>query len=67
MIPNIGPVEIGIVLLIVLLVFGPRKLPELGRSVGGGLREFRDSVTGKSNKPDQEPEALETAEAELTS
>lgn len=43
--PTIGPMEIGIVLLIALLVFGPKKLPELGRGMGTGLREFKQSVT----------------------
>ena len=44
--PNIGPMEIAIVLIIALVVFGPSKLPELGRSAGEGFREFKDSVTG---------------------
>jgi sec-independent protein translocase protein TatA len=44
--PNIGPLEIAIVLVIALIVFGPKKLPELGRSAGRGFREFKDSVTG---------------------
>lgn len=46
MIPGIGPMEIGIVLLIALIVFGPKKLPELGRGLGTGMREFKDSVGG---------------------
>lgn len=45
--PNIGPLEIVIVLVIVLLIFGPKRLPDLGRSLGSGMREFKDSVTGK--------------------
>lgn len=56
--PNIGPVEIIIVLVIVLLIFGPKRLPDLGRSLGGGLREFKDSVTGK----DKEQERLDAGE-----
>lgn len=44
--PNIGPMEIAIVLIIALVVFGPSKLPELGRSAGNGFREFKNSVTG---------------------
>jgi sec-independent protein translocase protein TatA len=46
--PNIGPLEIIIVLVVVLLIFGPKRLPDLGRSLGGGMREFKDSITGKS-------------------
>ena len=45
--PNIGPMEIAIVLIIALVVFGPSKLPELGKSAGKGFREFKDSVGGK--------------------
>jgi sec-independent protein translocase protein TatA len=46
--PNVGPVEIAIVAMIALLIWGPKRLPELGRSLGGGMREFKDSITGKS-------------------
>ena len=56
--PNIGPLELIIVLAIVLLIFGPKKLPQLGRSLGGGMREFKDSVTGK-HKDDDEPDVIE--------
>jgi sec-independent protein translocase protein TatA len=56
--PNIGPVEIVIVLIIVLVIFGPKRLPDLGRSLGRGMREFKDSVTGK----DKEREQLEASE-----
>ena len=45
MIGSIGPLEIGIVLVIALLVFGPKKLPDLGRSIGSGMREFKDGIT----------------------
>ena len=47
--PNIGPMEIMIVLVIALVVFGPKRLPELGKSVGKGIREFRGSVSGESS------------------
>jgi sec-independent protein translocase protein TatA len=53
---NVGPLEIGIVLLIVLVIFGPKRLPQLGRSLGSGMREFKDAVTGKNK---DEPEAIE--------
>jgi sec-independent protein translocase protein TatA len=44
---QIGPLEIGIVLLIVLIIFGPKRLPGLGKQLGTGMREFKDSITGK--------------------
>jgi len=44
MIPNIGPLEIAIVLIIALVVFGPKKLPELGKSIGNGIKEFKGSM-----------------------
>jgi sec-independent protein translocase protein TatA len=50
---GIGPVEIIIVLAILLLLFGARRLPELGRSLGTGMREFKDSVTGKDGRDEQ--------------
>jgi sec-independent protein translocase protein TatA len=45
--PDIGPLELVIILVIVLLVFGPKRLPGLGRQLGTGMREFKDSITGK--------------------
>jgi len=47
MIPNIGPLEIGVLLLVVLCVFGPKKLPELGQSLGKGIRGFTGSLRGE--------------------
>jgi sec-independent protein translocase protein TatA len=46
-VPAIGPTEIIVLLVIALLVFGPKRLPSLGRSLGGGLREFKDSLTAR--------------------
>jgi sec-independent protein translocase protein TatA len=51
--PNIGPLEIIIVLVVVLLIFGPKRLPDLGRSLGSGMREFKDSVTGRGDRHDE--------------
>jgi len=47
--PNIGPLELVVILVIVLLLFGAKRLPELGRSLGSGMKEFKDSVTGKDS------------------
>ena len=52
--PNIGPTELIIVLVIVLLIFGPKRLPGLGRQLGSGMREFKDSITGKSKDDDED-------------
>ena len=51
--PNIGPLELAIVLLIVLIIFGPKRLPGLGRQLGSGMREFKDSITGKTKDDDE--------------
>jgi sec-independent protein translocase protein TatA len=55
---NIGLPEIAIVLVIVLVIFGPKRLPQLGRSLGSGMREFKDAVTGK-HKDDDDRDAIE--------
>ena len=51
---GIGVPELLIVLAILLLIFGPKRLPSLGRQLGGGMREFKDSITGKSGDDDDE-------------
>ena len=48
--PNIGPMEIIIVLVIALAIFGPKRLPELGKSLGKGINEFRGTVGGDHGK-----------------
>jgi sec-independent protein translocase protein TatA len=54
---SIGPLELGIVLLIVLLLVGPKRLPGLGRQLGSGMREFKDSLTNKVDKDlDERPD-----------
>lgn len=52
--PNIGPLELIVVLVIVLVIFGPKRLPSLGRQLGGGMREFKDSLTGKDDHADDD-------------
>lgn len=49
MLGNIGPLEIIVVLIIALVVFGPKRLPELGNSLGKGIREFKQTVTGEKD------------------
>jgi len=60
---GIGLPELLIVLLAALLIFGPKRLPEMGRSLGRGMREFKDSVTGKDDDDDI-PAELPTVAAE---
>ncbi|HKU59429.1 MAG TPA: twin-arginine translocase TatA/TatE family subunit [Gaiellaceae bacterium] len=45
---NIGPLEIAGLLLLALLLFGAKRMPEIGRSLGTGMREFKDSISGHS-------------------
>jgi len=46
---GIGATELIILLLVVLIVFGPKRLPEMGRSLGRGMREFKDSISGRDD------------------
>ena len=55
--PNVGPMEIFLVLLVALIVFGPKKLPELGKSLGRGIQEFRGTISGEAAAPAVEAEA----------
>ena len=56
MLGNIGPLEIIVVLIIALIVFGPKRLPELGSSLGRGIREFRNTVSGDKSDDDDDSE-----------
>jgi sec-independent protein translocase protein TatA len=64
-VPNIGPTELIIVLVIVLLIFGPKRLPGLGRQLGSGMKEFKDSITGKDKHDDDHEDARAQANAAL--
>ncbi|MFN8152481.1 MAG: twin-arginine translocase TatA/TatE family subunit [Solirubrobacterales bacterium] len=60
--PNIGPMEIAIVAIIALVIFGPKRLPELGSSLGNGFREFKASISGEDERPRIEVESEQPAE-----
>ena len=58
--PNVGPLELVVVLIIALIVLGPKKLPDFGRSVGRGMREFKQALTTSDEPappPRREPDA----------
>jgi sec-independent protein translocase protein TatA len=59
---GIGIWELLILLLVLLLVFGPKRLPEMGRQLGKGMREFKDSVSGKDDRVDDDMAELPPAE-----
>jgi len=67
--PNVGPMELVIVLVVALIVLGPKRLPEVGRSLGNGLREFKDSLQNPGHDDDphldveEPPKAVTTAAA----
>ena len=68
---GIGLPEILIILVIVLVIFGPKRLPDLGRSLGSGMREFKDSVTGKGDDTklqagEEKPEPVRSEKSEAT-
>ena len=59
--PNVGPLELVVILAIALIVLGPKKLTEVGRSIGKGMREFKESLNGESERDDEdERPALKT-------
>ena len=64
MVPEIGIPGLILILVVALLVFGPKRLPEMGRSLGRGMREFKDSISG--NKHTDEPAELSAASAPAT-
>ena len=62
---SIGPMELVIVLVIALIVLGPKRLPEAGRAVGKGLREFKESIGGRA--PDEYERAAIAQERDVAS
>ena len=63
---SIGIPELAIVLLIVLIIFGPKRLPGLGRSLGSGMREFKDSLTSKSKDGDEDEDERADQRAQVS-
>jgi sec-independent protein translocase protein TatA len=63
---GIGWMELVILLLVALLIFGPKRLPEMGRSLGRGMREFKDSVTGRDRDEDEDRFELPPSRDETT-
>jgi sec-independent protein translocase protein TatA len=57
--PNVGPMELIIVLVIALIVLGPKRLPEAGRSVGKGIREFKESLSGTNDRDDDDEDVAQ--------
>ena len=64
---NIGGLEIAGLLILALLLFGAKRLPEIGRSMGQGMREFKNSVTGVTKEVDEVRAELESSPVEVTS
>jgi sec-independent protein translocase protein TatA len=52
--PNVGPMELIVILAIALIVLGPKKLPEVGKSLGKGMREFKESLAGETDHRDED-------------
>ena len=63
---NVGPMELVIVLVIALIVLGPKRLPEAGRSIGNGMREFKDSLSGSSRRDDDDDDEYAPLERSTT-
>lgn len=61
---GIGPLELVIVLLILIVIFGPKRLPGLGKSLGSGMREFKESISGSSKSDEDEDDKRELPSAE---
>ena len=55
--PNIGPMEIALVLIVALIILGPKKLPDMGRSLGKSMREFKGAIAGDSRDDDTNEKA----------
>lgn len=61
---NVGPLELVIVLVIALVILGPKRLPEVGKSIGNGMREFKDAISGNSKDDDDDITTLKSSSSE---
>jgi sec-independent protein translocase protein TatA len=64
-VPVLGLWDILILVFVLLLIFGPKRLPQMGRSIGGSIRGFKDAITERHEKEDAKAEAEEAEAAQL--
>jgi sec-independent protein translocase protein TatA len=64
---SVGPMELVIVLVLALIVLGPKRLPEAGKSLGKGMREFKNSIAGMAGNDDEDEQPTTTIAAPTTS
>ena len=57
---NVGPMELIIVLVIALVILGPKRLPEVGKSIGNGMREFKDAISSSGKNDDEDEDEVQT-------
>ena len=57
---NVGPMELVIVLVIALVILGPKRLPEVGKSIGNGMREFKDAISSSGKQDDEDEDEVQT-------
>jgi len=61
LLPNLGVQELLIILVIAVLIFGGKKIPEIGKGIGEGIRQFKDSLKSEEAKPAEKAEKAETS------
>ena len=64
--PDVSPIQLAIVLIIALVILGPKRLPDVGKSLGRGIREFKDSVSGHDTPQPLPTEAVISDEVPVT-
>lgn len=63
---DVGPLQLLILLVIILVVMGPKRLPQVGRSLGASLREFKNGITGRGAKDEDDPDEIEVGQGDDT-